>query len=296
MSEQRADVYSRITAQIVAAVEAGAGTCRMPWHHDGNATSRPVNLASGKPYRGINVLALWAAADRGGFTQGLWGTYRQWLAVGGQVRKGEHGAIVVLWKQTVADQSDGEGGDDDGAGRRVFARAFAVFNIAQIDGYTPEPVPIRSEPERFAHADNFIANLGIRTIFGGNEACYLPSKDEIHMPNLVRFDDTASFYGVMIHECGHASGSKDRLVRDLTGTFGSAKYAAEEICAELIAGFILADLGIAHNPRPDHAAYVSSWLAALKHDPRAIFQAASRAQVAADWMHAQQEDALDQAA
>ena len=99
---------------IVAAVEAGAGTCRMPWHHDGNATSRPVNLASGKPYRGINVLALWAAADRGGVTQGLWGTYRQWLAVGGQVRKGEHGAIVVLWKQTGADQSDGEGGDDDG--------------------------------------------------------------------------------------------------------------------------------------------------------------------------------------
>ena len=66
--------------------------------------------------------------------------------------------------------------------------------------------------------------------------------------------------------------------------------------AELTSGFVLADLGIAHNPRPDHAAYIASWLKALKHDPRAIFQAASKAQAAADWMHAQQVGALDQAA
>ena len=74
MTEQRADVYTRITDQIVAAIEAGAGKCRMPWHHDGQATSRPINLASNKPYRGINVLVLWAAADRCGYANGLWGT------------------------------------------------------------------------------------------------------------------------------------------------------------------------------------------------------------------------------
>ena len=52
--------------------------------------------------------------------------------------------------------------------------------------------------------------------------------------------------------------------------------------------FVLADLGIAHHPRADHAAYVASWLRVLKDDPRAIFTAASKAQAAADWMHAQQ--------
>jgi antirestriction protein ArdC len=88
MAEQRADVYARITDEIVAAIEAGVGKWKMPWHHDGSATSRPINLASNKPYRGISVLALWAVAERFGYTKGLWGTYRQWQAEGAQVRKG----------------------------------------------------------------------------------------------------------------------------------------------------------------------------------------------------------------
>ena len=108
MTEQRADVYTRITDQIVAAIEAGAGKCRMPWHHDGQATSRPINLASNKPYRGINVLVLWAAADRCGYANGLWGTYRQWLAVGAQVMScldGTLAAIRVLAARDVAPNS-----------------------------------------------------------------------------------------------------------------------------------------------------------------------------------------------
>lgn len=58
--------------------------------------------------------------------------------------------------------------------------------------------------------------------------------------------------------------------------------------AELTSSFILADLGIAHRPRAEHAAYLSTWLDVLKDDPRAIFTAASKAQQAADWMHARQ--------
>lgn len=58
--------------------------------------------------------------------------------------------------------------------------------------------------------------------------------------------------------------------------------------AELTASFVLADLGLAHEPRPDHAAYIASWMDALKSNPRAIFTAASKAQQAADWMHARQ--------
>lgn len=289
MTETRADVYTRITDQIAAAVEAGAGACRMPWHHDGQSTSRPINLASKRSYRGINVLALWVAADAAGHTNGLWGTYRQWIATSAQVRKGERGTTVVLWKQSGSQSDDDLGSDDERPGRRVFARAFTVFNVAQVDGYVVESLEQRSEPERFAHADTFIANLGIRTIYGGNDACYLPGKDEVHMPILAQFDDAASFYGVSIHEYGHASGAKHRLDRVLTGRFGSEKYAAEECVAEMTAGFVLADLGIAHHPRPDHAAYISTWLKAIKSDPRAIFTAASKAQQAADWMHARQE-------
>ena len=108
------------------------------------------------------------------------------------------------------------------------------------------------------------------------------------MPPFECFRDAASFYGVWLHEAGHGSAAAHRLDRDLSGRFGSAAYAAEECCVEILSGLVLADLGIAHHPRPDHAAYISSWLRVLKEDSRAIFTAASKAQQAADWMHAQQ--------
>lgn len=55
--------------------------------------------------------------------------------------------------------------------------------------------------------------------------------------------------------------------------------------AEIGASFLMADLGLAYSPRPDHAAYVASWLKALENDPRAIFRAAAAAQAATDWIH-----------
>jgi antirestriction protein ArdC len=293
----RADVYTRITAEIIAAIEAGAGEFRMPWHHNGTTTARPVNIASGKGYRGVNVLALWVAAEIADYDNGLWGTYRQWQACEAQVRKGERGTTVVMWKETAPAGGDDRAGDEDAPARRIFARAFTVFNVAQVDGYRPEPVALLPETERLAHAEAFIGNLGINTVFGSPNAFYRPATDTVHMPDFGFFHEAAGFYGSWLHECGHGSGARHRLDRDLSGRFGSAAYALEEISVELLSGMILADLGIAHHPRPDHAAYVASWLKVLKDNPRAIFTAASKAQQAADWMHArQQPEARAQAA
>lgn len=287
-SGARADVYTRITAEIIAAIEQGTGEWRAPWFHNGTSVARPTNVASGKRYRGINTVALWVAAMAGGYSDGLWGTYRQWQAAGAQVRKGERSTTVVLWKQIASPEPADDDDSDDGGHRRMFARAFSVFNVAQVDGYEQPQTDVLPESDRLTHAEAFIANLGIKTVFGGSEAYYLPSSDTVFMPDFASFRDTASFYGVWLHENGHASGAKHRLDRDLSGRFGSAAYAAEECCVEILSGLVLADLGIAHHPRPDHAAYIASWIEVLKGDPRAIFTAASKAQQAADWMHAQQ--------
>lgn len=290
----RADIYARITDEIIAAIENGAGdetgAWRAPWHHNGSAVFRPCNVQSGKAYRGVNVLALWAASEARGFSSGLWGTYRQWAERGAQVRKGEKSSLVVFWK-TAEQKEDDQNGDDQqhsNVSRRFFARGYSVFNVAQVDGYQAEAQPVLDEAERHAQADAFVAALGIAIEHGGESAYYRPSTDTVHLPCFSSFRDAASYYGVAIHECGHATGAKHRLDRDLSGRFGSRSYAAEEMCVELAAGFVLADLGLAHHPRPDHAAYISSWLEVLKDDPRAIFTAASKAQAIADWMHAQQ--------
>jgi antirestriction protein ArdC len=95
------------------------------------------------------------------------------------------------------------------------------------------------------------------------------------------------YYSTLAHEATHWTGAPSRLSRDLSGKFGNEAYAAEELVAELGAAFLCAELSHSNGPRPDHAAYVSSWLTVLKRDKRAIFTAAAKAQAAVDWMHAE---------
>lgn len=175
----RADVYSRITTEIVSAIEAGAGDWRMPWHHDGAATTRPQNVTSRRRYRGVNVLALWIAAEASSYSSGLWGTYRQWAALGAQVRKGERGTTVVFWKQA-ASRADDDHDDGEAGPGRMFARAFTVFNLAQVEGYEPAPVAVLPESERFAHAEAFVAALK-DSDHRRRLRCALPDRSRSHL-------------------------------------------------------------------------------------------------------------------
>ncbi|SDN66310.1 ArdC family protein [Ensifer sp. YR511] len=183
--QTHADIYERVTNQIIAAIEAGAGDYRMPWHHDGSALTTPVNIASTKTYRGVNVLSLWAAAHAEGYPTGIWGTYRQWQALGAQVRKGERGHLVVFWKTTDCDAADAQQGDEDrdAPARRLFARGYTVFNCSQVDGYGSPEMPARPEAERIERAERFCAALSIDIRHGGSQAYYRPATDHIHYLN-----------------------------------------------------------------------------------------------------------------
>jgi antirestriction protein ArdC len=288
MSQDRADIYARITNEIVTAIEAGAGTYKMPWHHDGSATSRPTNVVSRKTYRGANVIMLWVAAQRAGYTNGLWGTYKQWAQLGGQVRKGERATSIVFWKIDRPETAEADEDEPSSERVRFFARGYSVFNLAQVDGYTAPATPVLPEAERLAHAEAFYSNLRIPTVHGGSEAFYRPSDDTVHVPLFEAFHEPAGYYSVLFHEGIHATAAPHRCDRDLSGRFGSEAYSFEEVIADCGSSLLLADLGIAVHPRPDHAAYIASWLKVLKNDTSAIFTAASKAQAAADWMHAQQ--------
>ena len=138
---EKADVYAKVTSQIITAIEKGAGTWRMPWHMSGRFASSPVNATSRKAYRGINTVCLWAAAEAKGYGSGEWATYAQWQERGAQVRKGEKATTVVFWKfANGADENqDGEGDQPTTGSRLLFTRGYSVFNAAQVDGYTPKP-------------------------------------------------------------------------------------------------------------------------------------------------------------
>lgn len=287
MTQDRSDIYQRITDRIIAAIEAGVGDWRMPWHsRNGGAPVLPVNAVSGRPYRGVNVVALWAATQAAGYPTGIWATYKQWRECGAQVRKGEQSAPVVFWKPLDDDQEAEEG--DEQPGRRFLARGYHVFNAAQVDGYSLPDIAPQPEGERIAHAEEFFAGVGATVRHDGNRAFYSPVGDFIQMPPFAAFCDPVAYYATLAHETVHYTGHPARCARDMKGRFGSDSYAAEELVAELGAAFLCADLALTSEPRPDHAAYVASWLKVLKADSRAIFTAASKAQQAADWLHARQ--------
>ena len=307
--EGRADIYQRITDRIAAAIETGASTWQMPWHPgaDGAAPRLPVDAATGKPYQGINTVVLWATAQAEGYPSAVWATYRQWAELGAQVRKGEQSSPVVFWKINGPDEGEdggtGGGGDGGAAGEdgadgcrpRVFARGYSVFNAAQVDGYAAPALPMLPEPERIGHAEAFFAALGADIRHGGNRACYVPSLDQVRMQPFPAFRDAVAYYATLAHEATHLTGHASRCNRDLRGRFGEEAYAAEELVAKLGAAFLCADLELTPEPRPDHAAYVASWLKVLRGDKRAIFTAAAKAQQAADWMHARQPAAAEPA-
>lgn len=285
----RADIYQSVTDQIIAAIEAGADEWRMPWHRPGGV--QPVNVASNKYYRGINTLALWVSDQINGFGSSVWGTYRQWDALGAQVRKGSKGTQIVFWKTLQAGE-DEDGNDAPPADRpRFVARGFTVFNSSQVDGWDLTPVLVTNELQRIDYADAFVSATGADIRHGGSRAYYTPGGDYIQMPPLTCFEQILPYYSTLLHELTHWSGSKNRCDRDLTARFGAQAYAFEELIAELGAAYLCGSIGIDVSPRPDHAQYLEGWLKVLKDDKRAIFRAAGLAQKAVDYLHSLQPDA-----
>lgn len=285
---ERRDVYARVTSQIVAAIENGAGTWKMPWHTSGRDAFTPVNVTSRKPYRGINTLCLWAAAESKGYEHGEWATYGQWQDHGAQVRKGEKAVTVVFWKfANSAAQSQEDGEEQNGTAahsRLLFVRGYSVFNVAQVDGYTAKPQPAIPILDRIETADEFFHQIGATVRHGGDRAYYSPDSDHIQMPPFNAFDDNAAYYSTLAHEHTHWAAKLGRCDRQLGRRFGDNVYAAEELIAELGAAFVCAHLGLSTEPRPDHAQYIQPWLQVLKTDKRAIFTASSKAQQAADYL------------
>lgn len=204
---QRRDLHAEITAKIIAVVHANPGHPQMPWRRSGKPLWMPENALTKNRYNGINVIALWAAADMRGLTSPIWATYRQFAEMGAQVRKGSKAELVVFYKNYDVEPDASDENDD---GKRRVARASYVFNVADVEGYVPPDPPQRLGPvERIEAADRFIKATGARIEHGGESAFYRPSTDHIQMPDEGLFcgtetiDRNESYFAVVLHELTH---------------------------------------------------------------------------------------------
>ena len=286
---ERCDVYSIVTEQVIATLEAGT----VPWHKPWSAEiGLPRNLTSGKAYRGINPFLLGCEAMARGFESPYWLTYKQASERGGHVRKGESSSLVVFWKRLdpVKVRRNPETGDEEATlGASMVLRYFRVFNVEQCDEIAyPRNEITRHEWDGIAECDSIVTDYlrrGPLLVEGDSRACYQPSADKVFMPKRDRFENAAGYYSTAFHELTHSTGHASRLARkDLLNfhAFGDASYSREELVAEMGAAMLCGVAGIEQLTVPNSAAYVASWLDKLRGDRRLIVTAAAKAQKAAD--------------
>ena len=283
--QSRANLYQEVTDRVIAELEKGCVPWVRPWDQSKSGLAMPQNAISGRHYSGINILILWDAVITRDFGSHRWLTLRQANAIGGQVRKGERGTTVCYADRFIPKAEQQRAVEQGDSPSTVpFLKRFTVFNVEQCDGIPDAVGAVPTlEPRQFVEqADRLIRATQADFRTGGGEAFYHRGEDYIRVPPQPAFFDQINYYRTCFHELGHWTGHGKRLARDLTGRFGSEGYAREELVAEMTSAFVCAQLCI--QPTVRHADYIGTWLTVLQNDARAIFQAASMASKAADFI------------
>ena len=270
-----AKVYEIVTDRIIEELEKGVIPWRKPWT---GGRGGAYNRISRKPYSLINQMLLQHSGE--------YATFKQWQALGGKVRKGEKSEIVVFWKMIETETVKADGTTEKKTVPML--RYYSVFHVSQIEGVEPLEKPFE-DVEPIEAADKIIVDYVSRegltfveTVT--DEAYYSPSRDMVQVPAKEQYGAIAEYYSTTFHELTHSTGHAKRLNRLTTGikaAFGGEEYSREELTAEIGAASLLNHLSI-ETPESfrNSAAYIQSWLKALRGDARMIVAAASRAEKA----------------
>lgn len=274
---------------------------RIPWKAMWKG-QRPVNVTTGKNYRGVNALWLSYIAGEKGYKDPRWCTFKQAKDHDWHVKKDEHGTRVEFWSvydkkqrkaidfreanKIIADDPDRE------KDMRITSRCYIVFNGEQIEGIPAleQGVPVVGIESIRAQRDVLLANMGLSFHEGGDRAFYRPSDDSITMPPDVAFQDAYGYMSTFLHECGHATGHTSRMNRDLSGMFGSESYAKEELRAEISSAFTSQALGLDvdgtafASEMDNHKAYIQSWISVIQDKPNELFAAIKDAEKISDYL------------
>jgi antirestriction protein ArdC len=225
-----------------------------------------------------------------GYSSPYWLTFRQARSLGGHVRKGKRALPVVFW--SMVDHVEHDTGDKS---RIPVLRYYSAFNVAQCDGLPAEIVAAADDapPRPFAPivaCERVVEGMPNRPAIhhGFQAACYVPSADEVRMPDRPQFDAPAGYYATLFHELGHSTGHATRLARkgiaEAPAAFGSDTYGREELVAEMTSAYLCGFTGIEPAMIENAAAYVAGWLKVIRQDARLVVTAAAQAQKAADYI------------
>ena len=316
-NETKSSAYEKLTPQrkqLVDQVLANLEKGNLFWTQGWVAAGAPESAVTGKKYRGINNLYLSLVAMAENYGDNRWATFRQMEEKGWTFKKDEEGhtlgkgkSVSVEYyemrdKETTRrfDRSvlDGMTFDEqrEYMDKNVYwlRKFYRVFNCSLMDGVPAKEMPTIDVNDRIEKAEAILdywnANES-KIVYGGSQAFYRPSTDEVHLPEREKFKSTQSFYDTAFHEIGHSTGHQSRLNRDLSGGFGSQSYAMEELRAEIASIFMAQDLGIepSEDRLQNNAAYIQSWKDEIKENPNALFTAIADADKIARYVSSKEQ-------
>lgn len=255
-----------------------------PWGAK-QAKGLPVNALTGRAYRGCNVMFLLATP----FQSRGWMTFKQVSSIGGKVKKGARATDIFFFTTIEVEKEDRDTGEKVKVDVPCL-KNFKVFNLEQTE--LPEDAPLKYHPEDSTEApidstgifDECEKLLNLSVWYEDDvKAYYVPSRDEIHLPNRRTFSSLSGFWGTAMHELSHWTRHESRLNRDMCHSFGSQKYAREELVAEVSSWLLAVTLGTPHEPQ-NSASYLASWVRDFKDKPRELYSAISQAQKVVDYL------------
>lgn len=287
--KERIPFHEEFAGKVIKMLEEGTAPWQKPWTPAQNLA--PRNPLSGTVYKGVNRLHLAMA----GYEDPRWMTLKQANDAGYRIKAGSRSTAVVYYQFTKEQDKLDENkqpvlGEDGKPVRetvsleRPIMRMARVFNAQQVENFPPLPEHEKAfawDPQEKAEA--VLANSGAVIKHDQHDrAFYRPLNDEIHLPPQNSFDAADKYYATALHELGHWTGHPDRMNREF-GPFGSATYAKEELRAEISSWMVGQDVGVGHDPG-QHAAYVKSWVKALREDPLEIMRACRDAEHIRDYV------------
>ena len=289
---QTSEYRKAVTERLIGMLESGTAPWQKPWDAGIAAMNRPHNF-NGRPYHGVNALMLWCTAIDKGYEDPRWLTFKQVNKLGGHVNKGEKAQIVEYWQWEKEVENPETGEKEKVPLEHPKVYRAAVFNADQCTGLPK----MRRQAQKWSpveRAENIIAANGVPVTHNTDgSAFYSPGGDFICLPPRESFATVDAYYSTLLHEVGHSTGHPTRLNREFGGQFGSEGYAREELRAELASTFLCGELGIATTGSDEqHAAYVKSWVSALKNDYNEIFRAAADAEKICNYLYEREKEYL----
>lgn len=293
------DVYQKVTNIILSLLEkASAQKYRYPWIKVDSG--KPINAHSKKEYRGINFFLLYIICIFEGYTVNRWLTIKQANELGGRIKKGSKSSPVVLYKKTFFDKDGNkytpsqveQMTEPQRQALKLTSKSllteYNVFNVAQIEGlpselYMNANAKELTEIEVNEEAERLLMLSGAKVSYEGNQAYYIPSKDEIVLPPRNQFKGEEGFYSVAFHELTHWTANPNRLNRVMDAEDKKRNYALEELVAELSTAFVCSSLGYS-SQLTNNANYLKNWIDILKEDNKVILKVSNHAQKAADYI------------